>query len=176
MSRGSDSHAMSAMAGSNGTGHFQTGSDAMVGSVLRLVMGVMSVKNVYVIGGLGLSTSGGMPSARVQDVHGYLRLRHDQWGLSTESGHWPTQCTAREGRPLQRTRLRDKGGGWDQNLCGRVWHELRPIPVTCFKAFITRKPPRFDSGSWTYTSVKTACLVHRSVIMTGPCESQTKGI
>ena len=66
MSRGSDSHAMSAMAGSKETGHSQTGSNAMVGSALRLVMGVMSVKKVYVIGGLGLSTSGGMPSARVQ--------------------------------------------------------------------------------------------------------------
>jgi len=88
---------ISVMAGSKGTGHSQTGSNAMVGSALRLVMGVMSVQNVYVIGGLGLSTCGGMPSARVQDVHGYLRLRHDQWGLSTESGHWSHTlcCTGR---------------------------------------------------------------------------------
>jgi len=80
MSRESDSHVMSAMASLKGMGNSQTGSNAMVGSALRLVMGVMLVKNVYVIGGLGLSTCGGMPSARVQDVHGYLRLCHDQWG------------------------------------------------------------------------------------------------
>jgi len=130
MLRGSDSHAMLAMAGLKGTGHSQTGLNVMVGLVLRLVMGVMSVKNMYVISGLGLLTCGGMLSARVQDVHGYLRLRHDQWGLSTESGHWHTQCAAWEGHPLQWTWLHDKGGGWDQNLCGRVWHEHHPIPAT----------------------------------------------
>lgn len=74
MSSGSDSHAMSAMAGSEGTGLSQSGSNAMVGSALRLVMGVMSVKNVYVIGGLGLSTSGGIPSARYQS--GWVGQNH----------------------------------------------------------------------------------------------------
>jgi len=139
MLRGSDSHAMSAMAGSNGTGHSQTGLNVMVGSALsRLVMGVMSVKNVYVIGGLGLSTSGGMPSARVQDVHGYLRLRHDQWGLSTESGHWPTQCAPQEGRPLQRTKVGDGTRTCVEGYGTSVARSLRRLQS---RAFVTQKPP-----------------------------------
>ena len=135
MSRGSDSHTMSAMAGSKEMGHSQ---NAMVGSALRLVMRVMSVKNVYVIGGLGLSTCGGMPSARVQDVHGYLRLRHDQWGLSTESGHWPTQCAPREGRPLQRTKVGDGTRTCVEKYGTSVARSPRRLQS---RAFVTQKPP-----------------------------------
>lgn len=45
-----------------GTGFSQTVSNGAVGSALRAVMGVMSVKKVNVIDGFGLSTRGGIPS------------------------------------------------------------------------------------------------------------------
>jgi len=48
-------------------------SQGIVGSMLKAVMGVISVKNVYVIDVLGLSTSGGIPSAFVEMSQRTLR-------------------------------------------------------------------------------------------------------
>ena len=97
------------------------------------------MKNMYVIGGLGLSTSGGMPSARVQDVHGYLRLRHDQWGLSTESGHWPTQCAPREGRLFSGQRW-----GMGPELVWKGMARASPDPRDAFQSL---RYPKASPGS-----------------------------
>ena len=35
--------------------------------------------------------------------------------MEAESGHWSTRYAAREGRPLQRTQLRDKGRDEEEN-------------------------------------------------------------
>lgn len=54
----------------DGSGFSQTDSNGMVGSALRAVIGVISVKKVNVIDGFGLSTRGGMPSDRLFDENG----------------------------------------------------------------------------------------------------------
>jgi len=102
-----------------------------------------------------------------------FQFHRDQWKLSQATG--PHDVLHGKGALFSGHSCAIKMG--DETGTGVEENDtsLTRPPQCLSKPSLPKSLPQLDPGSWAYTSIKAACLVRRSVVMTGPYESRSKG-